>query len=125
MVEDCRSRIIFTLFAFLVFFTSLFAFRNVEVQRFLSNRSFSSSQVNITEGMLLERMAVFFPDIIMHLSKLNHEEQKKLVERVRCDMIAIAFANGHNSEQAQKLGRIVAMVLSKAISHPSIASSYF
>ncbi|WP_051013492.1 hypothetical protein [Bartonella florencae] len=133
MMESSGRRVFFILLVFFAFFASLFASRNVAVRHFLFNRSFSSSfehifsssQINITEEAFLERLAVFFPDIIVRLSKLSSEQQKKIIEQVRCDMIAFAFANGHNSEQAQKLGRIVAVVLSKAISHPSVSGSYF
>ncbi|GAA5094744.1 hypothetical protein [Bartonella acomydis] len=133
MIESCGRRIIFIVLVFFVFFASLFASRSVVVHKFLFNGSFSSSfertffssQIDITEEVFLERVAVLFPDIIMHLSKLNPEQQKKLIEQVRCNVIAIAFANAHSSEQAQKLGRIVAVTLLKAISHPSIVAAYF
>ncbi|WP_273756328.1 hypothetical protein [Bartonella sp. MM73XJBT] len=121
----CESRIVFIFFVFSVFIASLFVSRNVAVYKFLFGRSFSSSQVNITEEVLLEKFAVSFPNVIMQLSKLKPEQQKKLIEKVRHDMIALASASGQNSEQAQKLGRIVAVILSKAISHSSIVDAYF
>ncbi|WP_273759347.1 hypothetical protein [Bartonella sp. ML70XJBT.G] len=124
-MRSCGNRIVFIFFVFSVFVASLFVSRNVTAYRFLSDRSFSSSQVNITEEQLLEKFAVSFPDVIMQLSKLKPEQQKKLIEQVRHDMIAFASASGQSSEQAQKLGGIVAVILSKAISHPSIVDTYF
>ncbi|WP_208435977.1 hypothetical protein [Bartonella phoceensis] len=118
-------RIFLILFVFLVFFVSLFAFRNPSVYQFLFNRSFSSRQVDITEGELLERLAVSFPDIIVQLSRLSPEQQKKFIERVRRDIVAAASASGQSNEQAQKVGESVVRILSKAISHPSIADTYF
>ncbi|WP_208440480.1 hypothetical protein [Bartonella raoultii] len=119
------NRIFFILFVFSIFGASLFISRNFAVYRFSSDRSFSSSQVNVTEEALLERLAVSFPDIIVQLSKLNPEQQKRLIEQVRRDMVAVAFANGQSNEQAQKLGRIIVLILSKAIAHPCIIESYF
>ncbi|WP_273719856.1 MULTISPECIES: hypothetical protein [unclassified Bartonella] len=124
-MRSCGNRIIFIFFVFSVFGASLFVSRSVTAYRFLSDRSFSSPQVNITEEVLLEKFAVSFPDVIMQLSKLKPEQQKKLIEKMRHDIIALASASGQNSEQAQKLGRIVAVILSKAISHPSIVDTYF
>ncbi|WP_208437443.1 hypothetical protein [Bartonella taylorii] len=121
----CWRRVFLILFMFLVFFVSLFAFRNASVHQFLFNRSFSSHQVHVTEEVLLERLAVSFPDIIAQLSKLNPRQQKQLIEQVRREVVAAASASGQNNEQAQKLGETVAMVLSKAVSRPSIADAYF
>ncbi|WP_455466977.1 hypothetical protein [Bartonella sp. B39] len=121
----CWRRIVFVLFVFLVFFVSFFTFRNASVYRFLFKRSFSSQQVDVTEEALLERLAVSFPDIITQLSKLDPEQQKQLIEWVRRDVVAAASAGGKNNEQAQKLGKKVAMALSRAVSHPSIADTYF
>lgn len=124
-MRSCGNRIVFIFFVFSVFVASLFFSRNVTVDRFLSDRSFSSPQFNLTEGVLLEKFAVSFPDVIVQLSKLNPEQQKKLIEQLRHDMIAFASASGQSNEQAQKLGGIVAVVLLKAISHPSIVDAYF
>lgn len=124
-MRSCGNRIVFIFFVFSVFVASLFVSRNVTVYRFLSDRSFSSSQINLTEEVLLEKFAVSFPDVIVQLSKLNPEQQKKLIEQLRHDMIAFASASGQSNEQAQKLGGIVAVVLLKAISHPSIVDTYF
>ncbi|AGF76075.1 hypothetical protein [Bartonella vinsonii] len=121
----CWRRILFVLFVFFIFFASLFASRNVAVHKFLFGGSFSSQQVDVTEEILLERLAVLFPDIITQLSKLNSEQQKQLIEEFRRDVISAASANGQSSEQARKLGETVVMVLSKAILHPSIADAYF
>ncbi|EJF75694.1 hypothetical protein HWV54_01480 [Bartonella alsatica] len=124
MISFFGHRILLIFFVFFVFFASFFASRNASVYQ-LFDRSFSSPKINITQEILLERLAVFFPDIIKNLSKLKPEQQKQLIEQVRCDMIAVAFANGQNNEEAQKLGKTVAMVLSKAISHPSVTDTYF
>ncbi len=125
MMGFCWRRVFLILFMLLVFFVSLFAFRNVSVRQFLFNRSFSSHQVHVTEEALLERLSVSFPDIIVQLSKLSPRQQKKLIEQVRRDIVAAASASGQSNEQAQKLGETVAMVLSKAVSRPSIADAYF
>ncbi|WP_455480184.1 hypothetical protein V4B17_04395 [Bartonella sp. B23] len=121
----CWRRVVFILFVFLVFFISFFAFRNASVYRFLFHRPFFSQQVDVTEEAILERLAVYFPDIITQLSKLNPKQQKQLIEKVCRDIVAAASAGGQNNEQAQKLGRKVAMVLSRAVSRPSIADAYF
>lgn len=120
-----ENRIIFIFFVFSIFGASLFVSRSVAVRQFLFNRTLSSPQINVTEEMLLEKFTVSFPDIVMQLSKLNPEQQKKLIEKVRHDMVSFASASGQSDEQAQKLGRIVAASLSKAISHPSIVDAYF
>ncbi|USP03425.1 hypothetical protein [Bartonella taylorii] len=125
-MKSCWRRIIFILFVFFVFFASLFASRNVAVYQFLFDRSFSSSQqVDITEEVLLEKLAVSFPDIIIHLSKLSSEQQKQLIQQVCRGVIAAASANGQSEELSRKLGKTVAIVLSKAISNSSIADAYF
>ncbi|UTO29413.1 hypothetical protein [Bartonella harrusi] len=121
----CWRRILFILFVFSIFFTSTFAFRSVSVHKFLFNQSFSSHQDDMTEGMILERLAVSFPDIITQLSQLSPQQQKQLIEQVRRYVVAAASANGQNNEQAQKLGGTVVMILLKTISRPSIADSYF
>ncbi|VEJ45635.1 hypothetical protein [Bartonella vinsonii] len=121
----CWHRVVFSLFIFFIFVASLFASRNIAVHKFLFGRSFFSQQVDVTEEMLLERLAVLFPDIIMQLSKLNPEQQKQLIEEFRRDVVSAASANGQSSEQARKLGETVVVVLSKAILHPSIADAYF
>ncbi|WP_375655932.1 hypothetical protein, partial [Bartonella sp. AA83SXKL] len=81
-----------------IFFVS----RNPSVYRFLFNRSFSSNQVSVTEGMLIERLEVFFPGLIRELSKLNPQQQKQFIERVRCDIVTAASANGKSIEQARQ-----------------------
>ncbi|EJF88263.1 hypothetical protein ME1_00721 [Bartonella vinsonii subsp. arupensis OK-94-513] len=121
----CWRRVLFGLFIFFIFIASLFASRNITVYQLLLERSFPSHEVDVTEEMLLERLAIFFPDIIIQLSKLDPEQQKKLIEEVRRDVISVASANGQSNEQARKLGETVVMVLSKAILHPSIADAYF
>ncbi|WP_425548547.1 hypothetical protein [Bartonella pachyuromydis] len=125
VMRSFGRRIVFVLFVFSVFFASIFSSRSVSVYQFLSDRSFSSPQVNITEEVLLERLTVSFPDIIMQLSKLSPEQRKKIIEKIRHDIIAFASASGQSDEQAKKLGGVVAVVLSKAIFHPSIADVYF
>ncbi|EJF97510.1 hypothetical protein MEI_01204 [Bartonella vinsonii subsp. arupensis Pm136co] len=121
----CWRRVLFGLFIFFIFIASLFASRNITVYQLLLERSFPSHEVDVTEEMLLERLAIFFPDIIIQLSKLDPEQQKQLIEEVRRDVISVASANGQSNEQARKLGETVVMVLSKAILHPSIADAYF
>ncbi|GAA5106515.1 hypothetical protein [Bartonella jaculi] len=121
----CWRRSILILFVFLVFAVSLFITRNPVVYQFFPARSFSSHQVNVTEGMLLEKLALSFPDIIVHLSRMNPQQQKQFIEQVRRDTVAAAAASGQSDELAQKLGETVAMVILKAISHPSIGDAYF
>ncbi|CAF26376.1 hypothetical protein [Bartonella quintana] len=121
----CGRRIVLCVFVFLVFAASLFASRNVAIYQFLFGRFFSSHQVDVTEAMLLERLAISFPDIIMELSKLNPQQQKQVIEQIRQYTIATAFASGQSDEDAQKLGRAVVVAILKAISHPSIGDAYF
>ncbi|EJF78659.1 Uncharacterised protein [Candidatus Bartonella washoeensis] len=121
----CWRRGVLIFFVFLVFAASLFAFRNPFIYRFFSDRSFTSHQVNITEDMILERLASSFPDIIVNLSKLSSQQQKQFIEKVRRDTIAAASASGQSDEHARKLGDTVAMTMLKAISHPSIGDAYF
>ncbi|WP_156850743.1 hypothetical protein [Bartonella refiksaydamii] len=124
-MRSCGRRVILILFVFCVFFASLFVSRNAAVYQFLFDRSFSSQQVDVTEEMLIERLAVSFPDIIMQLSKLSSEQQEKLIEQVYQGVVATASANGQSDEQSKKLGRTVAVILSKAIARPSITDAYF
>ncbi|AFR26568.1 hypothetical protein MF1_03870 [Bartonella quintana] len=123
----CGRRIVLCVFVFLVFAASFFASRNVAIYQFLFGRFFSSHQVDVTEAeaMLLERLAISFPDIIMELSKLNPQQQKQVIEQIRQYTIAAAFASGQSDEDAQKLGRAVVVAIFKAISHPSIGDAYF
>ncbi|WP_317993494.1 hypothetical protein [Bartonella gliris] len=124
-MQFCWRRGVLILFVFVVFAASLLVSRNAAVYQFFFNRSFSSQQVDITEDMLLERLALSFPDIIIQLSKMNPQQQKQFIERVRRDMIAAASASGQSEEHAQKLGDNFAMAILKAISHPSIGNAYF
>ncbi|WP_208434048.1 hypothetical protein [Bartonella taylorii] len=125
-MQFCWRRGVLILFVFIVFGASLVIFRNAAVYQFLFKRSFSSpQQVDVTEEMLLERLASSFPDIINQLSKMNPQQQKKFIEQVRRDTIAAASARGQSDEHAQKLGDTVAMAMLKAISSPSIADTYF
>ncbi|WP_409360786.1 hypothetical protein ACRPOS_005360 [Bartonella heixiaziensis] len=123
----CWRRSVLILFVFFVFAASLFVSRNGAVYKVLFDRSFSSHQVNVnvTEGMLLERLALSFPDIVVKLSKMNPQQQKQFIEQVRRDTIAAASASGQSDELARKLGETVAMIILKAVSHPSISDSYF
>ncbi|MBB5073168.1 hypothetical protein HNQ69_000272 [Bartonella callosciuri] len=118
-------RLLLILFVFFVFAASLFASRNAAVYRFISDRSFSPQSVNVTEDIILERLATSFPDIIDHLSKISVQQQKQLIEQVRQNTIAAAFADGQSREDALKLGETVATALLKAIAHPSLGDSYF
>ncbi|MET3559804.1 CRP-like cAMP-binding protein [Bartonella japonica] len=128
-MRDFWNRILLILFVFFVFTAIFFAFRSVLVHQFIFNRSFSSSssqdQVNITEDAFLERLAVSFPDIVKELSQLSPQQQQQLIEQLRQEAIAFASANGQSDEQAQKLGEVIATVLSKVIAQPSIGSTYF
>ncbi|WP_406604221.1 hypothetical protein [Bartonella gliris] len=128
-MQFCWRRGVLILFVFVVFAASFLVSRNPAVYQFvyqfLFNRSFSSQQVDITEDMLLERLALSFPDIITQLSKMNPQQQKQFIEQVRRDTIAAASASGQSEEHAQKLGDTVAMAMLKAISHPSISDAYF
>ncbi|UNE55566.1 hypothetical protein [Bartonella machadoae] len=121
----CWRRVLLVLLVFFVFFTSTFAFRSASVREFLFNRSSPSHQVDVTEGMILERLALSSSEIIAQLSKLSPQQQKKLIERVYRDVVVAAEANGQSHEQAQKLGGTVVAFLLKAVSRPSIADSYF
>lgn len=122
----CWHRIVLILFVFLIFGACMFASQNVAVYKFFVNKSFSSSdEMHVTEDMLLERLAVSLPDLVKRLSKMNPQQQKQLIEKVRRETIAAASESGQSDENAQKLGRTVAMVLLKAISRPSIADAYF
>ncbi|WP_330167863.1 hypothetical protein [Bartonella grahamii] len=125
-MESFSRRIIFILFVFFIFFAVFFASRSGVVHQFFSGRSsFSSQQFDVTEELLLERFFVLFPDIIMHLSKMNSQQQKLFIEQLRRDVIALAFKSGQSREQAHKSGEIIAMALSKAISRPAFANAYF
>ncbi|ATP12624.1 hypothetical protein BHOIPH791_11780 [Bartonella henselae] len=124
-MEPFRHRVVIIVFAFLFFAAIFFVSRNPSVYRFLFNRSFSSNQVSVTGGMLIERLEVFFPGLIRELSKLNPQQQKQFIERVRCDIVTAASANGKSIEQACQLGEIVAMVLSRAISRGTVSDAYF
>ncbi|WP_208432510.1 hypothetical protein [Bartonella taylorii] len=124
-MQFCWRRGVIILFVFMVFGASLFIFRNGVVYQILFKRSFSSRQVDVTEEMLLERLALSFPDIINKLSKMNPQQQKKFIEQVRRDTVAAASARGQSDEHARKLGDTVAMAMLKAISSPSIADAYF
>lgn len=121
----CWRRIFLILFMFLVFFASVFVFRSTSTQKFLFNRSFSSPKVDVTEEVLLERLAISFPELIKQLSKLSPKQQKQFIEYMRRTTVSAASANGRSDEQAQKLGEAVAMVLSKAVSNPSVTGAYF
>lgn len=124
-MQFCWRRCVFALFVFMVFGVGLFISRSGVVYQFLFKRSFSSQQVDVTEEMLLERLALSFPGIISQLSKMNPQQQKKFIEQVRRDTIAAAAARGRSDEHAQKLGDTVAMAMLKAISSPSIVDAYF
>ncbi|WP_019224430.1 hypothetical protein [Bartonella rattimassiliensis] len=119
-------RIVLILFMFSIFGAGLFALRSGTISQFLPGRSsFSSQQIDVTEEALLERLSVSFPDIIMRLSKMNPQQQELFIEKVRRDVVSFACENGYGNEKAQEFGKTVAMVLSKAVSHPSIANAYF
>ncbi|WP_455481626.1 hypothetical protein V4P56_03825 [Bartonella sp. B35(2025)] len=129
----CWRRIILILFVFLMFATSLFVSRGGTFYQFVFDRAFSSRQINVTEevfvdvtqGLLLEKLAVSFPDVIMKLSKMSSQQKREFIEVVRRDAIAVAFANGQSNERAQKFGEAVAMAISKAVYNPSIGDNYF
>ncbi|WP_175869208.1 hypothetical protein [Bartonella gabonensis] len=121
------SRIAFILFVFLIFAVGIFAPHSVTVQKFFSGylSSSSSQQVEVTEELLLERWAMAFPDIIVHLSKMSPEQQELFIEQVRRDAVLFASESGQSREKAHKFGETVATALLKAISRPSIANAYF
>ncbi len=125
MMGFFSGRIAFILFIFLIFGVSIFASRSVAVYQFFSGYTSSSQQVEVTEGVLLERWAMAFPDIIVHLSKMSPRQQELFIEQVRREAVSFACENGQRREEAHKFGETVAMALSKAISRPSIANAYF
>lgn len=121
------NRVALILFVFLIFGACILASRSVVVHKFLSGyiSSSSSQQVEVTEELLLERWAMAFPDIIVHLSKMNPQQQEQFIEQVRRDAVSFASESGQSREKAHKFGETVAMALSKAMSRPSIANAYF
>ncbi|CAK01940.1 hypothetical protein [Bartonella tribocorum] len=121
------NRVALILFVFLIFGACILASRSVVVHKFLSGyiSSSSSQQVEVTEELLLERWAMAFPDIIVHLSKMNPQQQEQFIEQVRRDAVSFASESGQSREKANKFGETVAMALSKAMSRPSIANAYF
>ncbi|EJF81061.1 hypothetical protein [Bartonella doshiae] len=123
-------RIMLILFVFLIFWASLFVSRNIAGYNFLFNKSFSSHgsisyRGNVTEGVLIERLVISWPDLVESLSKMSSQQQKKFIEQIRRNIVSAAFAEGRSGEDARKLGEAVVMAMLKAISNPSIGNTYF
>ncbi|AQX18114.1 MULTISPECIES: hypothetical protein [Bartonella] len=91
--------------------------------RFVFNRIIVSHQMNKTKNMQLEE-AISFPNVTMHLFKMNDQQKQRIVYQARKDAISSALASGQNNEQAQKFAEIVIRTVSEEILHPSTVNSY-
>ncbi|WP_336288240.1 hypothetical protein [Bartonella sp. CB60] len=120
-------RIICIFFVFLVFGASFFIPRIKGSYQIVLNETLPSRQVSLTEigDTFLERLVLFFPDVIASLSKMSPQQKQQLVELIRQDAVIIASANGQSDEDAQKFGEVISVALSKAIFHPYVSDAYF
>ncbi|WP_332060484.1 hypothetical protein [Bartonella sp. CB74] len=120
-------RIVCVFFIFFVFGASFFIPKIKGPYRVIFNETLPSRQVSITKigDIFLERLVLFFPDVVANLSKMSPQQKRQLVELVRQDAVIIASANGQSDEDAQKFGEVISVALSKAIFHPYISDAYF
>ncbi|WP_332066025.1 hypothetical protein [Bartonella sp. CB189] len=129
---------VFILVIFLLFGANFLFSGSKTVHKFIRSNIFPSYQADVgssshqdmvftdsAEHVILERLAVSFPDIMENISKMNPQQKKQLIELVRRDAIASAVANGHSEAAARKYGEAVAMVLSKIAFNSSIGDDYF
>ncbi|WP_455473792.1 hypothetical protein [Bartonella sp. B30(2025)] len=132
MKSSGQRSIFLILFVFLLFGGRFFVFRDGGERGFLLSKLFSFSQAKVvpvkeslTEGMILERLLISFPDLAVRLSNLNPQQKEQAVKLIRQKAITAAYADGLSDEHAQKFGKFVAAVISKVTSNPSIGDEYF
>ncbi|WP_336276523.1 hypothetical protein [Bartonella sp. CB178] len=117
----------------LVFVSSLLASKVGLFHKFTFTKSLSSyrsegvgsGEVDLTESVILERLVVSFPDILAGLSQLDSRQKEWVVEFMRKNAVAAAFADGWGDESARKFGEAVAIAIAKAASRPTVGDDYF
>ncbi|WP_336279508.1 hypothetical protein [Bartonella sp. CB175] len=135
MMRFCWRRGAVILFVFSFSVAVFFIFRSGGIGWFVRSGVLSSPQaetlkdlkddVTSIEHLILERLAVSFPEFLKNASKMSVQQKKQLIELIRRDAIASAFANGHSEVAAREYGEAVAMAVSKAIFNSSIGDDYF